>query len=72
MDFCAIIRAFSCSPSNIIEIQRQYSFLKQREAAKGRFAKTLEIASDVAGQVFPLKFADFEVQFVLKTVILWM
>jgi len=54
--------------SNIIEIQRQYSFLKQREAAKGRFAKTLEIASDVAEQVFPLKFAGFEIQFVPKTI----
>jgi len=58
--------------SNIIEIQRQYSFLKQREGAKGRFAKTLEIASDVAEQVFPLKFADFEIQFVPKTISLRM
>ncbi len=54
--------------SNIIEIQRQYSFLKQREAVKARFAKTLEIASDVAEQVFPLKFAGFEIQFVPKTI----
>ena len=54
--------------SNIIEIQRQYSFLKQREAAKGRFTKTLEIASDMAEQIFPLKFADFEIQFVPKTI----
>ena len=45
--------------SSIIEIQRQYSFLSQREAAKGRFTKTLEIASNLADQVFPLRFAEF-------------
>ena len=54
--------------SNIIEIQRQYSFLMQREAAKGRFTKTLEIASAAAEQVFPLKFDGFEIQFVPKTI----
>lgn len=54
--------------SRIIEIQRKYSFLKQRDAAKDRLSKTLEIASDMADHVFPLTFGDFVVEFLPKAV----
>jgi len=54
--------------SNIIQTQRQYSFLAQKEAAKARFNKTMEIATDVASKIFPLCFGDFKIEFVPKTI----
>ena len=54
--------------SNIIEIQRKYSFLSDKEASKSRFRKTLEIASNLAEKVFPLTFGDFKAEFIPKTV----
>lgn len=56
--------------SNIVEIQRKYSFLEPRrkQPAKARFAKTIDIASALAEQVFPLIFGDFEIIFVPKSI----
>lgn len=54
--------------SNIVDIQRKYSFLSDREASKARFHKTTEIASEIAEKIFPIKFGDFKVEFIPKTI----
>lgn len=54
--------------SNIIEIQRKYSFLSDKEASKARFQKTIEIASGLTEKIFPLQFGDFRVEFIPKTI----
>ena len=58
--------------SNIIEIQRKYSFLSDKEASKARFHKTIEIAAILAEKIFPLTFGDFRVEFIPKTISLRM
>lgn len=48
---------------SVVSLQRKLSFLDSKEASRDRLFATLEIAKNLATNVFPITFADFTVNF---------